>query len=49
MKKNDNKIILFNDKQVCHHWDDEKELWFFLYIKKQINTAFLFVYLNYTN
>ena len=29
MKKNNNKIVLFNDKQVRRHWDEEKELWYF--------------------
>jgi prophage antirepressor-like protein len=29
MKKNDNKIILFNDKQVRRYFDDEKEIWYF--------------------
>ncbi len=29
MNKNDNKIILFNDKQVRRHFDEEKELWYF--------------------
>jgi hypothetical protein len=29
MNKNDNKIILFNDKQVRRYFDDEKEIWYF--------------------
>ena len=29
MTKKDNSILLFNEKQVRRHWDDEKELWFF--------------------
>ncbi|MCF7820104.1 MAG: hypothetical protein K9M44_01385 [Candidatus Pacebacteria bacterium] len=29
MIKKDNKIILFNNKQVRRHWDEEKELWYF--------------------
>jgi hypothetical protein len=29
MNKNDNKIILFDDKQIRRHWDEEKELWYF--------------------
>lgn len=29
MNKNDNKIVLFNDKQVRRHFDEEKELWYF--------------------
>lgn len=29
MKKNDNKIILFNDKQVRRYFDEDKELWYF--------------------
>lgn len=29
MKKNDNKIILFNNKQVRRYFDEEKEIWFF--------------------
>ncbi len=27
--KKDNSIILFHQKQVRRHWDDEKELWYF--------------------
>ncbi len=27
--KKDNSIILFNQKQVRRHWDEEKELWYF--------------------
>ena len=27
--KKDNSIILFNQKQVRRHWNDEKELWYF--------------------
>ena len=27
--KKDNSIILFNQKQVRRHWDEENELWFF--------------------
>ena len=29
MKKDDNKIILFNNKQVRRYFDEEKELWYF--------------------
>lgn len=29
MKKENNKIILFNNKQVRRHFDEEKELWYF--------------------
>ena len=29
MTKKDNSIILFNEKQVRRHWDEEKELWYF--------------------
>ena len=29
MKKNDNKIILFNNKQVRRYFDEDKELWYF--------------------
>jgi hypothetical protein len=29
MNKKDNTIILFNEKQVCRHWDEDKELWHF--------------------
>lgn len=29
MNKKDNTIILFNEKQVRRHWDEEKELWYF--------------------
>ncbi len=29
MNKNDNKIILFNNKQVRRHWDEDNELWYF--------------------
>jgi len=29
MDKNDNKIILFNNKQVRRHFDEDKELWYF--------------------
>ncbi len=29
MKKNNNKIVLFKDKQVRRHFDEEKELWYF--------------------
>ena len=29
MNKNDNKIVLFNDKQVRRHFDEEKEIWYF--------------------
>ncbi|MEK7130580.1 MAG: hypothetical protein AAB793_02920, partial [Patescibacteria group bacterium] len=28
MKKS-NSIVLFNQRQVRRHWDEEKELWFF--------------------
>ena len=27
--KKENSIILFNQKKVRRHWDDEKELWYF--------------------
>jgi len=29
MNKKDNTIILFNEKQVRRHWDEDKELWYF--------------------
>jgi len=29
MNKKDSTIILFNEKQVRRHWDEEKELWYF--------------------
>ncbi|MBT4722501.1 hypothetical protein HN958_02285 [Candidatus Falkowbacteria bacterium] len=29
MKKKDNSIVLFHEKQVRRHWDEENELWFF--------------------
>jgi len=29
MAKKDNSIILFHEKQVRRHWDEEKELWYF--------------------
>ena len=29
MAKKDNSIILFNEKQVRRHWDEDKELWYF--------------------
>ncbi|NCB21084.1 MAG: hypothetical protein EOM88_04160 [Clostridia bacterium] len=29
MNKNDNKIILFNNKKIRRHFDEEKELWYF--------------------
>ena len=29
MNKKDNTIIIFNEKQVRRHWDEEKELWYF--------------------
>jgi len=29
MTKKDNSIILFHEKQVRRHWDEEKELWYF--------------------
>jgi hypothetical protein len=29
MNKKDNTIILFNNKEVRRHWDEEKELWYF--------------------
>jgi hypothetical protein len=29
MTKKDNSILLFNEKQVRRHWDDERELWVF--------------------
>jgi hypothetical protein len=29
MTKKDNSIILFNEKKVRRHWDEEKELWYF--------------------
>jgi len=29
MNKKDNSIILFHEKQVRRHWDEEKELWYF--------------------
>ncbi len=29
MPKKSESIILFNEKQVRRHWDEEKELWFF--------------------
>ena len=29
MDKKDNTIILFNEKQVRRHWDEEKEIWYF--------------------
>jgi hypothetical protein len=28
-KEKDNSIILFHEKQVRRHWDDEKEVWYF--------------------
>jgi len=27
--KKDNSIVLFHEKQVRRHWDEEKELWYF--------------------
>jgi len=27
--KKDNSIVLFNQKQVRRHWDNENELWYF--------------------
>jgi hypothetical protein len=29
MTKKDNTIILFKDKKVRRHWDEDKELWYF--------------------
>jgi hypothetical protein len=29
MSKKDNSIILFKDKKVRRHWDEDKELWYF--------------------
>jgi len=29
MTKKDNSIVLFHEKQVRRHWDDENELWYF--------------------
>jgi len=29
MNKKDNTIILFNEKQVRRHWDEDRELWYF--------------------
>ncbi len=29
MTKKDNSIVLFHDKKVRRHWDEEKELWYF--------------------
>lgn len=29
MPKKDNSIVLFHEKQVRRHWDEEKELWYF--------------------
>ncbi|MFC1638504.1 BRO family protein [Patescibacteria group bacterium] len=29
MSKKDNSNVLFNEKQVRRHWDEEKELWYF--------------------
>lgn len=29
MKKKDNSIVLFNEKKVRRHFDEEKELWYF--------------------
>lgn len=29
MNQDDNKIILFNNKEVRRYWDEEKELWYF--------------------
>lgn len=29
MTKKDNSIVLFHEKQVRRHWDEEKELWYF--------------------
>jgi len=29
MTKKDNSIILFHEKQVRRHWDEDKELWYF--------------------
>ena len=29
MTKQDTSIILFNEKQVRRHWDENKEFWYF--------------------
>jgi len=29
MSKKDTSIILFKEKQIRRHWDEEKELWYF--------------------
>ncbi len=29
MDKKENSIIIFRDKKVRRHWDEEKELWYF--------------------
>lgn len=29
MAKKDNSIVLFHEKQIRRHWDEEKELWYF--------------------
>ncbi|MBU0578963.1 hypothetical protein KKE34_03785 [Patescibacteria group bacterium] len=29
MTKNDNSIVLFHEKQIRRHWDENKELWYF--------------------
>ena len=29
MTKKNNSIVLFHEKQVRRHWDEEKELWYF--------------------
>ncbi len=29
MNKKDKTIVIFNEKQVCRHWDENKELWYF--------------------
>ena len=28
-KKEENSIILFHEKEVRRHWDEENELWYF--------------------
>jgi DNA-damage-inducible protein D len=29
MTKKDNSIVLFHEKQVRRHWDENKEFWYF--------------------
>lgn len=29
MSKKENSVLLFNEKQVRRHWDNDKELWYF--------------------